>query len=306
MSSAQSPSTRRYGSGSGSCSGARYEAILEQGERRHPRADRGRERLAEERAERLVLPRLDVARAPVVDEHDAEDVVAERRSAHRLAQRAADPDDEPELELDVETPARPVARGVVLRRLRLAGRANDRRPADDDRAGATVVADRKVAPVREERLGVRTEESAEVRRVLERRVEVDVVGDLEREVRRDSVERNHIAAPAVSELVDTRERVLPGRASEGEERIERRRLERPRRDPLRRDRRLLRPRGTRRAVCPRRTEKTPNPTAPFTAAASRAPRARPPARRSCSSRSSGTARVGHERARRRTPNDLSR
>ena len=69
---------------------SRYEPVLEECERRHPGADRGRERLAEEGAERLVLPGLDVARAPVVDEHDAEDVVAERPRPAR-ARRARSP-----------------------------------------------------------------------------------------------------------------------------------------------------------------------------------------------------------------------
>ena len=84
-------------------------------------------------------------------------------------------------------------------RLRLAARAHDRRPADDDGPGAAVVADRQVAPVREERLRVGTEETPEVRRVLERRVEVDVVGDREREMRRRRVERHEIgASPSTS------------------------------------------------------------------------------------------------------------
>ena len=63
-------------------------AVLEQRERRHPRRDRGGEALAEERAERDVLPGLEVARAPVVDEHDAEDVVGEGACRDRLAERA--------------------------------------------------------------------------------------------------------------------------------------------------------------------------------------------------------------------------
>ena len=74
-SSAQSRLRARYASGGGSCAGAVDGGVLEQRERRHPGGDRRRERLAEERPERLVLPRLEVPRAPVVDEHDAEDVV---------------------------------------------------------------------------------------------------------------------------------------------------------------------------------------------------------------------------------------
>ena len=69
-------------------------------------------------------------------------------------------------------------------RLRLAARAQDRRAARHHGAGAAVVADRQVAPVRQQRLDVGAEQAAEVRRVLDRRVEVDVVGDLERQVQR--------------------------------------------------------------------------------------------------------------------------
>jgi hypothetical protein len=61
----------------------------------------GRERLGDERAERAVLPRLEVARAPVVEQHDAEDVVEGVRppATGPVAGRA---DHEAELELDVE------------------------------------------------------------------------------------------------------------------------------------------------------------------------------------------------------------
>jgi hypothetical protein len=47
-----------------------------------------------------------------------------------------------------------------------------------------------VAPVRQQRLRAGTEHPADVRRVLERRVKVNVVGDREREQRLDVVERN--------------------------------------------------------------------------------------------------------------------
>ena len=58
---------------------------------------------AEERAERLVLPALDVARAPVVDEHEAEDVLARpRRSRSGRRARLPGAGHEAELELDVE------------------------------------------------------------------------------------------------------------------------------------------------------------------------------------------------------------
>ena len=89
-------------------------------ERRHPRRDRRGERLAEERAERDVLERLDVARAPVVDEHRAEDVLERALDRHRLAEMRRLADHEAELELEVE----------LLRRAELAGLALPVRPAD--------------------------------------------------------------------------------------------------------------------------------------------------------------------------------
>ena len=55
-------------------------------QRHHPRADRGGERLAQEGAQRLVLPGLDVAGRPVVDQHDAEDVLGQVVDADPLAQ----------------------------------------------------------------------------------------------------------------------------------------------------------------------------------------------------------------------------
>ena len=109
---------------------------LEQRERRHPGRDRRRERLAEERPERLVLPALDVARAPVVDEHDAEDVVGEASTRHRLAEPARHADDEAELELDVEPAA-----GAERRR-------RPRRGSDWPRGRTTSVPLRTTVPAR--------------------------------------------------------------------------------------------------------------------------------------------------------------
>src|SRR5215210_3606580 len=116
-----------------------YPAFLEQRERRHPRGDRRREALAEEGAERDVLPRLQVARAPVVDKGDAEDVLAKRVRRYGLPQPARRADDEAELELDVEPTRRAEHGRIGVRRLRLAARPPNRRAADDDGAGPAVI-----------------------------------------------------------------------------------------------------------------------------------------------------------------------
>ena len=157
------------------------------------RRDRGGERLAEERAERDVLPGLDVARRPVVEADHAEDVVGERGDRHRLAQRGRGADDEAELGLDVE-PARSGRTSGPRRRAPCAARAAGRRRCrdDDDGAGAAVVADREVPPVRQQRLAVGPEDPADVGGVVSRGVEVDVVGDLERQVQRHLGERHQV------------------------------------------------------------------------------------------------------------------
>ena len=100
------------------------EAALEQRERRDPGGDRRGERLSQERPQRLVLPGLDVPCAPVVDEGDAEHVLAERRPVDRRTERAPDPDDEAELELEVEPAARAEARARARRAPSTARRAS--------------------------------------------------------------------------------------------------------------------------------------------------------------------------------------
>ena len=127
----------------------RHEPVFQERKRRDPRRDRGRERLSEEGTERLVLPRLDVARAPVVDQNDSEHVLAEVGGRNGHPERAADADDEPELELDVELSARPEARLRIVGPSRLPARPDDRCSSYDDGARTAVIADWKVAPVRQ-------------------------------------------------------------------------------------------------------------------------------------------------------------
>ena len=102
--------------------------------------------------------------------------------------------------------------------LQLAARTPHVGAADDHRAGAAVVADRQPAPVRRQRLRIGTEEPAHVRRMLERRVEVDVVRDVEREVHRHRVERRARAVVRAG----SGERFVPRGAAERHQRIERR------------------------------------------------------------------------------------
>lgn len=70
-----------------------------------PRRDGGPEVLGVEGAQRHVLPRLDVARRPVVHEHEPEDVRRRLADRDRLAHAVPRAQEAAELELDVETPA---------------------------------------------------------------------------------------------------------------------------------------------------------------------------------------------------------
>ena len=172
---------------------------VERRERGHPVRDRGRERLAEERPERDVLPGLDVARRPVVEPDDAEDVVGEVAAATGCAERGAGADDEAELGLDVEPGARPERRGRG-RPGPSAGRCGRTTgvPLGTTVPAAAVVADRQVPPVGQQRLRVGAEDPADVGGVVERGVEVDVVGDLERQVQLDLGQRHEVRLDQVA------------------------------------------------------------------------------------------------------------
>ncbi len=168
------------------CVGAlrrRHPRLVQGVQRRDPRRHRRGERLAEERAEGDVLPCLDVARGPVVEQAQPEDVLAEVAQRHRAARLGRHAHHEADLGLDVQADGRAEDGSGVGGPLALPARAHDVRPGHHDRAGPAVVADRQVLPVRGEGVGgVGAEDPADVPRVVLGGVEVDVVGDLEGEV----------------------------------------------------------------------------------------------------------------------------
>src|SRR5712692_9296039 len=76
-------------------------------ERHDPCRDRRRERLAEKRTEWLVLERLDVAGAPVVEKNATEDVAIGLVGIYWSRVDVAGTDDPADLQLDVELAGRP-------------------------------------------------------------------------------------------------------------------------------------------------------------------------------------------------------
>src|SRR4051812_42194905 len=161
----------QVGDGLGDLGARGDEVRLERLQRRDPGRQAGGERLAEEGAERAILEALDVARAPVVEQREPEHVISR---VPRGDARPGRTGDERQLQLDVELLGRAEHRPQAVR-------AGDRRSGDDHRPGPAVIADRQVEPIRRERV-VGAPLAADVRRVLDRRVEVDVVADLDRQL----------------------------------------------------------------------------------------------------------------------------
>ena len=204
--------------------------------RHDPRADRGRERLGLERPERHIFPLLDVARAPVVQQHEAEDHLLGLLLGEHLAHRRGLADHDAHFQLEIEPLARPEARHLRRRRLQLPARPAHLGAADDDGGGAAVIADRHVQPVRLQRIVLAAEHDADIGGVLLRRIEIGVACDRDRQMQFD-VRHRHQRALAqfvvvaqlrmvvAQQLADPRPGARPDFWPQRHERIERRRRE---------------------------------------------------------------------------------
>mmetsp|Transcript_5796 Transcript_5796/g.18243 ORF Transcript_5796/g.18243 Transcript_5796/m.18243 type:complete len:430 (-) Transcript_5796:18-1307(-) len=146
-----------------------------------PRRDGRAEVLAQERAERDVLPLLDVARTPVIEGREAEDLLVRLGDRDRLAELVAGADVRGHLELEVDGGRRAERRGRLRVGTLLPVGARQRGAADDDGGRAAVVPDGDVQPVLEQRGRVGAEHLAEVRGVLAGGVAVGVVANVRRQ-----------------------------------------------------------------------------------------------------------------------------
>mmetsp|Transcript_4941 Transcript_4941/g.17802 ORF Transcript_4941/g.17802 Transcript_4941/m.17802 type:complete len:315 (+) Transcript_4941:3963-4907(+) len=142
-----------------------------------PRRDGGAEVLGQEGAERLVLPGLDVAGAPVVEQREAEGMLVGLVDGEGLAQRIAGPDEQAQLQLAVDAGAGLEHRCVGIRRLDLALGPAQLGSADDDGAAAAVVADGHPLVVGQQRV-VRAKQAADGTGMVDAGVEVGVVADV--------------------------------------------------------------------------------------------------------------------------------
>src|SRR5229473_8182319 len=104
-----------------------------------PRTDRGRERLGLKRPERHIFPLLDIPRAPVVQQHKAEDHILRLLLAEHLTHWRRLPDHDAHFELEIEPLAWPKIRQLHRRRFELTARAADLCATNHHGGSATVV-----------------------------------------------------------------------------------------------------------------------------------------------------------------------
>src|SRR5262245_1684686 len=131
-----------------------------------PGRDGGEKALAQERAERLGFPPLDVARGPIVEQAEPADVVSRLGDRDCCAERVARPDPDAKLELVVEAARRPEARNGFVRAFTLAVRAAQLCAGRFNGGGATVIADWHVFVIWQQRV-VRAKELADVGGVVD-------------------------------------------------------------------------------------------------------------------------------------------
>jgi hypothetical protein len=199
--------------------GARRAAVRLEGHGRDdPRADRRGEVLGRERTERHVFPLLHVPGAPVVHQDVSEYPVLGLLGVHGPADRIsifpaigmgvaiaaanaldvrATPDDERDLQFEIERPRRavfapPFGIGRVDHHLSARTTHPPRSTSARDvyAAGPAVVPDGHVEPIGLQRVVLASEHDAHVRGVLPRRVEVGVIPDRARQVMMHNRGRN--------------------------------------------------------------------------------------------------------------------
>ena len=164
--------------------GAGHAQSIEGLEGHDPRGDGGAEVLSEEGAKGDVFPLLDVARGPVVEEHEPEDVIFRFGRRDALAERLAVEGDKGHFEFEVQQAGRAEDGRLVVGGARLAHRTANRRPTHHDARSPAVVPHRHVLPVGKKRVVRVAEHLANVAGVVLAGIKVRVVPHLHRQVHR--------------------------------------------------------------------------------------------------------------------------
>src|SRR5436190_11721874 len=101
----------------------------------HPRGNAGTKILGQKGSQRLIFPRLNVARAPIIHQDKAEDVIHRAFDRDRFAERIAGSDQECHFQFVIEAFSRAENRYRRIGRFDLTLRSVHVRSADDNRAG---------------------------------------------------------------------------------------------------------------------------------------------------------------------------
>ncbi len=161
-----------------------------------PWGDGGRKIFREKRAQRLVLPGLDIARRPVVEQAKAENMLFSTIDVDRFAEVVAWADENTDFEFIVHALAWTEAGLFGIWRLGLAKRSSDIAARHDDRRAAAMVTDWNPPVVRHQWI-VWAEQTPNIDRMMDRRVEIRVVADPCRHLIFDLAHRDHAGAKQV-------------------------------------------------------------------------------------------------------------
>ena len=120
--------------------------------RHHPGRNAGGKTLRQKRTQRLVFPRLQVPRRPVIEQAEASDMLGRLANGNRLANRIARADPHAHLQLIIQAFAGAELRNGRTRGQGLAIGTFDGGVRDADGRGAAVITDGHVLVVRQQRI----------------------------------------------------------------------------------------------------------------------------------------------------------
>ncbi len=141
----------------------------------------GQEVLGEEGTKRLIFPRLEVARRPIVQQAKAADMARGIGDRNGGSQGIAFADPHAQFKLEIETARRTETWRFGVRRSGLAVGTDDGLARRPDRGGAAVITDRHVLVIGQKRR-IRAEQRSDLGGVMDADIEVGIVADAHRQM----------------------------------------------------------------------------------------------------------------------------
>src|ERR1017187_1956042 len=210
----------------------RFAKRLERIKCHDPRRNARAKVFGQERTERLVFPRLNIACAPIVHQHHAKDVIDRATNRHWLTKRIARPNEECRFQFVIEAFARTKDRLDRVRRFGLTLRSPHIGATDNNRTGSSVISDRQPFPIWHERVLRAAQHRADIVRVVIRRIKIRVIADVRRQLHRNiflcvkdaGAQRGVVAQNRCvrgQKILQDLTRSPPGGTAEREKRVER-------------------------------------------------------------------------------------